>query len=295
MDHHKVLFSEAGSRVDAFVARLYPQYSRSILKTLFNDQKITVNHKQVKPSYSLSENDVIDINLDSFNQPTDHIDLPIIFENDDVVIVDKPAGVLTHSKGQLNTEGTVASFLSDKITDKELTGNRAGIVHRLDRATSGVIAGAKTNNAQKFLQKQFAKRNTKKTYYAIVEGWPKQDEAIIDVPIGRNPKHPQTFMATAQGKTAQTYYKVIQKAEIDEHKHALLQLKPTTGRTHQLRVHLKHIGNPIIGDAVYGSLLKAPRMMLHAQLLELTLPDKTRKVFVSEIPTLMMDYINAKQ
>jgi 23S rRNA pseudouridine1911/1915/1917 synthase len=188
------------------------------------------------------------------------------------------------SKGSFNPEATVASWLRGRITSeraKEFNGesNRAGIVHRLDRTTSGVMICAKNEPAQRWLQKQFSTRNVKKTYIAIVAGHLKEKEAIIDMPIERNPAQPKTFRASNTGKPAMTHYKVLSETP----KHSVLELQPTTGRTHQLRVHLRAIGHPIVGDTLYGGEA-ALRIYLHALELELTLPDHQRKVFSSPLP-----------
>ena len=127
------------------------------------------------------------------------IELPIVYEDEDVIVVNKPEGILSHSKGVMNEESTVASFIAPKLSS-ELAGNRAGIVHRLDRATSGLIITAKNQDAQAKLQKQFSQRRVKKTYLAIVEGIPEINEAVIEAPIERNPKKPQTFRVNAEGK-----------------------------------------------------------------------------------------------
>jgi RluA family pseudouridine synthase len=184
-----------------------------------------------------------------------------------------------HSKGAFNPEATVATFLQKYITDME--GERAGIVHRLDRATSGVIICAKTQDALSWLQKQFSQRKVKKTYMAIAMGGFQQKHAIIDMPIERNPKKPQTFRTGVNGKPAITEYEVV-----DSNKDMnLIKLSPQTGRTHQLRVHLSQLGHPILGDKFYGGP-PAKRLFLHAQQLEITLPSRERKVFSSPLPQI---------
>jgi 23S rRNA pseudouridine1911/1915/1917 synthase len=161
-------------------------------------------------------------------------------------------------------------------------------VHRLDRATSGVIIAAKSSESLKYLQKQFSQRRTKKTYYAVVEDWPEQDDALIDATLLRNPKKPQTFKVGAGGKPAQTEYKVVKKFEKSGQKYTLLELKPVTGRTHQLRVHLAYIGHPIVGDAVYGKA--GGYTYLHAARLEATLPGGERKVFEAPLPKIFKEF-----
>jgi 23S rRNA pseudouridine1911/1915/1917 synthase len=219
----------------------------------------------------------------------EEIDLPILYQDKNVIVIDKPAGVLTHSKGSMSTEGTVASFISPLINSYELLGNRAGIVHRLDRATSGVIITAKNAETMKYLQKQFSQRKTKKTYFAIVEGWPEPESALIDAPIERNPKKPQSFRVGSSGKTAQTEYKTIKKIEKNGQKYALLELKPVTGRTHQLRVHLTYTKHPIVGDSVYAKA--GDKMYLHAYSLEITLPGGERKVFEATLPKIFKEFL----
>lgn len=239
---------------------------------------MSVNGKaQPKPSYKIREHDEIVVDFDD-NQHLDipDIDLEVLYEDDDCVVISKPVGILTHSKGDFNPEATVATWLSSRLTG--MSGERAGIVHRLDRATSGVMICAKTPEALSWLQKQFAQRRTRKTYEAVVVGHLKQPEAVIDMPIERNPKKPQTFRVGSNGKSALTAYKVIKEGD----KYSLAELKPTTGRTHQLRVHLEHLGHPIVGDNFYGAPA-ADRLYLHAKSLELTLPNRERKVF--EVPT----------
>jgi 23S rRNA pseudouridine1911/1915/1917 synthase len=160
-----------------------------------------------------------------------------------------------------------------------MSGNRAGIVHRLDRATSGVMILAKNPDTLSMLQKQFSQRKTKKAYEAIIVGSLPNPEANIDMPIERNPKKPQTFRVGVNGKTAQTYYKTVKTND----KYSLLELKPVTGRTHQLRVHLKQLDHPIVGDTLYGGKV-ADRLYLHAKSLEITVPGSQRKVFDAEVP-----------
>jgi 23S rRNA pseudouridine1911/1915/1917 synthase len=280
---------DVGKRVDVFVAKQYPQFARASLEVLFDNNLVQINGQIAKAGAKLREGDILAVDETIlFNEP-ESIDLPIIYEDENVLVINKPTGVLTHSKGNLNTEGTVASFLLPKITDKKLVGNRAGIVHRLDRATSGVIIVAKNSATLKHLQKQFNQRKTKKTYVAIAEGWPEPDQAIIDAPIKRNPKKPQTFMVGADGKSAQTEYKTEENFQRKGKKYSLLELKPATGRTHQLRVHLAYIGHPIVGDRVYGEA--GEHMYLHAESLEVTLPEGKREIFKAPLPKIFNEFI----
>lgn len=267
------------TRLDVYVHEQLPELSRAFVRKLLDQQKITVNQAYERPSYTVKPGDSVDIriNLDKL-RAIPAIPLPIVYEDDDCLVIDKPAGILTHSKGAFNPEGTVATFIRPKI-NKELSGDRAGIVHRLDRATSGLIICAKHPTAVSWLQKQFSERKVKKTYYAVIQGQLTPAEAVIDMPIERHPKTPKLFRASLQGKPALTEYMVSQSGT----HYSLIELRPKTGRTHQLRVHLKQLGHPIVGDTLYDGE-PADRLYLHATELELTLPNHQRQVFTSPLP-----------
>jgi len=282
MKEFTVSQAEAGMRLDVFVATMYPDFTRSSLEALFDKELVQVNKSTAKPSYKVRASDVIRVDETLLKAEPAAISLPIIYEDDDVVVINKPDGILSHSKGALNLEGSVASFIKPKLTDKNLTGNRAGIVHRLDRHTSGVIITARSETAQKWLQKQFSTRKVKKSYVAIVEGTLEPDKALIDAPIARNPKKPQTFAVSPLGRPAQTEYETLRPIIKNGKHYTLVGLMPRTGRTHQLRVHLAYIQHPIVGDNIYGRA--GPKLLLHAKSLELTLPDRHRKVFSAAIP-----------
>ena len=281
--------SDVGQRVDIFLANQFPEFTRSALSNLFGQAGILVNNTVSKAGYRLRNGDRIQIDTSMFFLKPPQLELPVIYEDNNVAVINKPAGVLTHAKGVLNTEATVASFLHSKINDKHLSGNRAGIVHRLDRDTSGVIIGAKNSATATWLQKQFANRKVEKTYLAIVKGWLSEPAAKIEVPLARNPRRPQTFHADHSGKRAETTYKVIKKIEKRSGRYALIEMKPTTGRTHQLRVHMAYIGHPIIGDKIYGSASIGP-MMLHAMSLKLTLPDHKKHIFKTPMPARFSEF-----
>ena len=171
-----------------------------------------------------------------------------------------------------------------KYTTFNADTNRPGIIHRLDRDTSGVIVGARNDETAVLLQKQFSNRKTKKIYLAITDGQPKLDQAHIDLPIGRNKSKPSTFRVDPSGKSANTSYTVLSKNE----KYSLILLQPQTGRTHQLRVHLSYLNVPILGDKIYGR--SAERLFLHAYSLEITMPNGERKIFTSPIPDAFKKY-----
>ena len=265
-------------RLDIYLSTKFDTtISRSLWQKYIKAGYVSVNNKvATTPKFEVDETDEIALNLPEKEQT--NVDLPILYEDDDVIVVNKPSGLLTHAKGGLSDEPTVAEIIRPKTSFATDT-DRPGIVHRLDRDTSGLLIIAKNPESAAHLQRQFAERTAKKTYIAITDGKPKLNAAKIDLPIGRNPSAPSTFRIDPNGKPAQTTYHVL--AENDAQ--SLVELKPTTGRTHQLRVHLAHLNAPILGDRVYGKSSDC-RMMLHAQKLEITLPSGERKVFEAAIP-----------
>ncbi len=263
-------------RLDAFVSDRLADYSRATIAKFIKQGSITVNGTLSSPSYKLRSGDTVSINI--AENVLESIDLPVVYEDDNVMVIDKPAGILTHSKGTFSHEGTVASFIEPKLSADLEGSNRGGIVHRLDRDTSGIMICAKNAATQSYLQKQFQDRKTKKLYTAVVEGIPKETEAILKWPIGRNPKKPQTFRVDINGKLAETHFTLLRSGA----KRSLVELRPSTGRTHQLRVHMTYLGHPIVGDRLYGKV--ADRLYLHATSLEITIPGGHRRVFSSPVP-----------
>lgn len=269
-------------RLDAYLAQYWPETSRSVWQKHIKAGHVQVNGEvETSAKRLLEEDDEVTTNTPDLASH-DGETLPVVYQDDNVIVINKPIGVLTHSKGALNDEFTVADFFKRYSTYHADT-NRPGIVHRLDRDTSGLLIGALNDETASLLQRQFSERKTKKTYIAVVDGHPDPAEAIIDLPIGRNPKSPSQFRVDPKGKPAQTYYKVLASND----KHSLVELQPRTGRTHQLRVHMAHIGTPIHGDKVYGKA--ADRLYLHAAKLEITIPEGQRKVFTAAIPPEFAD------
>ena len=285
--HFKVNQGYNDSRADVCIAAMLPNFTRSSLKQLFEKGLVSVGDKVIKASYHLRAGDQLNVDTRPLFGKLPAINLNIIFEDRNVIVLNKPAGILTHAKGGLSNEATVASFIKKKLNDKKLTGNRARIVHRLDRGTRGAIITAKNELAQKWRQKQFSTRKVSKTYRAIVEGVPEPREAIIDAPIERSPKKPQTFRVGSSGRPAQTEYKLLKILN----QLSILELRPLTGRTHQIRVHLKYIGHPIVGDRVYGHAGK--HLHLHAKSLGVTLPDGRKKQFEAPEPDYFTELANS--
>lgn len=271
--------SHDSPRLDVFITENSDLLNRSIAGKLCSQNKVKVNG-EIRPSkhrVRVGDEIAIDYQTGGSKISRQSKQIKIIFENDDVIVIDKPVGVLSHSKGGFNSEFTVEDFIKPKLSDIE--GPRAGIVHRLDRATSGVMICAKNEKSHKWLQKQFAERKTEKSYTAIVTGKPEPSEAVIDIAITRDPKSPKKFIASSIGKSAQTYYKVLKSNA----KRSLLKLQPKTGRTHQLRVHMSYINHPIIGDDLYGKE-HSSRMLLHASELKITLPNFEKRTFTAKPP-----------
>ncbi len=280
-------YSENSSaRLDIALQQQLPDLTRSHIRKLLDNGKILVNNQTYKAGYKLKKGDLVLIDYDESDKQINDINLPIIYEDNDCLVIDKPVGVLSHSKGSYNPEPTVASFIAEKIDGLE--GERAGIVHRLDRMTSGIMICAKNQESHKWLQKQFAQRKVKKTYVAIINAGLEPKKAIIDMPIERDPRSPKQFRVGKSGKEAQTNYEVVES----NHQYSRIILKPETGRTHQLRVHLKQLGYPIIGDILYGGK-EYSRLMLHAKELEITLPNKQRQVFKASLPGEFIDIMKS--
>ncbi|HUD06873.1 MAG TPA: RluA family pseudouridine synthase [Candidatus Saccharimonadales bacterium] len=266
------------SRLDLFIGSKLPQLSRSFIQKLCEDGTVLVNGKTSRPGYRLKKSDKVSLDYDiSDMPPIPEIDIPIIYEDDDTIVIDKPAGILSHPVSSSNSEPSVASFIKQR--DLKLDGDRAGIVHRLDRPTSGVMITAKNTESLKWLQKQFSSRIVAKTYLAVVSGHPEKPEAIIEMPIARSLKKARLFETSNVGKDAVTYYKVIKQSP----NYSMLRVEPKTGRTHQIRVHLAKLGHPIVGDDIYGGK-PADRLYLHANSLEIKLPPKDQKQFEAKTP-----------
>lgn len=273
-----------GKRTDKLIADYFPSYPRAALHKLFESGDVEMNEKPVKPGIKVRLGDNIRIDLSPLEITIADIELPVIYEDSDVLVVNKPAGVISHARGRYFDEPSVASFVRQKVA--HLTGERSGIVHRLDRATSGVMVCAKNPEALSWLQRQFSDRKVQKTYMAVVVGSMPTDEGIIDMPIARNPAKPVTFHVDPTGKDSVTNYKVVSS----HNGYTLLELKPVTGRTHQLRVHLNHLKHPIVGDDLYPGE-PAERLMLHAYSLTITLPSKEQVTFTAPIPEEFSKYI----
>ncbi len=239
-------------RLDVYLTRQVENATRNKVQQAIANGSVLVNGKEVKSSYNVSPSDVIQVR---FPRPpklvakAEAIPLRILYEDDQLLVVDKPAGMVTHP-AYGNYTGTLVNALlhhTNQLSEvnKEL---RPGIVHRLDKETSGLLVIAKTDQAHSFLAKQFARRTIEREYWAVVWGKFKQQKGIIEANLGRSKKDRRKVAVTSEGKHAATEYSVIREFDFL----TLLRLKLRTGRTHQIRVHLSHIGHPVFGDPTYG-------------------------------------------
>ena len=271
-------------RIDAYLSEKLEDTSRVTIQRLIANAKVLVNGKTVKASYKVQVGDTIqveeeipvEISLKAQNIPVD-----IIYEDQDIIVVNKPKGMVVHPANGNPDETLVNAIMA--ICKDSLSGIggeiRPGIVHRLDKDTSGIIIVAKNDKAHIHLSEQIKEHQVKKTYIALVRGIVKENEATINMPIGRSEKDRKKMAVTKKGKEAITHFKVIQRYD----KYTLLQVNIETGRTHQIRVHLSQIGYPIVGDEVYSNgknEWNVKGQCLHAKSLEFTHPITGEKMYL---------------
>ena len=288
----------AAERLDKYIAKNVACLNRSKLKA--GATSILVNGKAQKISYKVRPNDKIEVDWQE-TVPTDIIpeDIPlnIIYEDDDVTVVNKAQGMVTHPASG-NWSGTLVNALLFRWGSGETNELRPGIVHRLDKDTSGVIITARTRAAEEILQKQIRAHTTKKEYIAIAVGVPKSASGIIKTQIVRDEADRKKFKAvtdTTAGKSAITYYRCFAVYG----NYSLFRVRLGTGRTHQIRVHLKYLGCPILGDSVYGKkdkIFPDATLMLHARRLSIELPSGERREFTAPVPArfkAILHYLHA--
>jgi 23S rRNA pseudouridine1911/1915/1917 synthase len=288
----------AGMRLDQFLVSRLPDISRARVQELISQGKALVNGKPAKPSLRLRGGETIEISAPAPRPPlratAEEIPLDIVYEDDDLAVVNKPAGMMVHA-GAGSTEdarnrGTLVNALLHHFGTLSAVGGelRPGIVHRLDRNTSGLIVVAKHDRAHRKLAEQFSRRQVHKTYIALVHGWLKQDRGTIQSAISRD-RLRRTRMTTRRtgGREAVSHYQVLERIASPYGKFSLLKVTIETGRTHQIRVHLSSIGHPVVGDTIYGApreivpgdktkhalpSLALPRNFLHAAAIEFQQP-----------------------
>jgi len=271
-------------RLDHYISGVLALLSRSQIKT--RNLKAKINGKDVKISRIVKQGDKLELFWDekaNENIIPQNIPLDIIYEDDRCVVINKAQGMVVHP-GAGNRQGTMANALCFRKKSSLLPGLRPGIVHRLDKDTSGIIIAAYDDDTCAFLAQQFKSRSVKKTYIAVICGVPGEINGRVETFIAREQKNRKRFSVSSSGKTAVTFYKVIKIWK----NHSLVLLRPKTGRTHQLRVHMRYLNFPILGDSVYGCPDKQfpdASLMLHSKSLEITLPGETNaRVFSSPLP-----------
>ena len=291
----QVTAPRAGSRLDRFLALELPDFSRSRLQALIAEGCVRLNGAVPRQREVVRSGDVVTLEVpavEKIETVPEEIPLHILFEDDDLLVIDKPAGMVVHP-GAGNQEHTLVSALLHHCENLSGIGGkeRPGIVHRLDKETSGCLVVAKNDAAHRELSKQFAARTLTKTYLALVSGKPRQATGVIDAPIARHPVHRQrmSIAKNSRGRSAKTEYRVLRGGQ----EMSLVECALHSGRTHQIRVHLHHIGHPIMGDKVYApKLVKGfPRQMLHAWKLGFTHPG-TGAAMLLEAP-LPTDFTDA--
>ena len=292
----KIIVDEENIRLDSYIAKKCKDLSRTMIQKLIEEGEVLVNNSKKKISYKVNLNDEISINIpepEKTDLKPQKIPLDIIYEDDDIIVVNKPKGMVVHPANG-NPDGTLVNAIM-AICKNSLSGIggkiRPGIVHRLDKDTSGIIIVAKNDKSHINLSKQIKDRKMKKIYIALVKGVVNENEATIDMPIGRSTKDRKKMAVRKDGKQAVTHFKVLKRYS----KYTLLELKIDTGRTHQIRVHMAEIGHPVVGDMVYSkgkNDFGVVGQMLHAKSLDFTHPITGAKMHLeAELPQYFKDVI----
>ena len=294
-----VSVEDEGKRIDAYLASRNEELSRVAIQRLIDDEKILVNKKKTKASYKVQDGDLITLEEEQPKEVSlkaQEIPIEIIYEDKDIIVVNKPKGMVVHPANG-NPDGTLVNAIM-AICKDSLSGIggelRPGIVHRLDKDTSGVLIVAKNDKAHINMSEQIKEHEVEKTYIALVRGIVKENEASISMPIGRSDKDRKKMAVKKNGKGAITHFKVLER--FPKHNCTLLEIKIETGRTHQIRVHLSHIGYPVIGDEVYSSgknEWNIKGQCLHAKSLKFKHPTTDKEMFLeAKLPEYLENVID---
>ena len=286
-------------RIDSYLANIKPDLSRSTIQRLIEEQNILVNDKKVKCSYKLQEGDIISIKpieVKEIELKAQDIPVEVIYEDNDIIVVNKPKGLVVHPANG-NPDGTLVNALM-AICKDSLSGIggeiRPGIVHRIDKDTSGILGVAKNDKAHINLSEQIKNHEIEKTYIALVRGIVKENEATINMPIARSNKDRKKMAVVRDGKEAITHFKVLKR--YFNSNCTLLEVKIETGRTHQIRVHLSQIKYPIIGDEVYSNgknEWNIKGQCLHAKSLKFKHPTTGEEMFLeAKLPAYLSDLLD---
>ena len=285
---------DGGTRLDKFLVIRFPGYSRTLLQKLVREGFVKVDGRATRPGKTVEEGQVIDVRLPELTRPyalPENIPLDVIYEDDVLAIINKPAGLTIHP-GSGQRAGTLANALAYRFGElSNVQGQlRPGIVHRLDKDTSGVLLVAKVDRFHHFLATQFRERTVRKEYHAVAHGVVEFDSDMISLPIGPD-RHRPTRQAVRHdiGRASDSFYEVIERFP----RHTYVRVLPKSGRTHQIRVHMAALGHPLVADSLYGGkvgLIERPvrRQMLHAHKIAFTHPKSGERVeFVAPIPADM--------
>ncbi|MCI8443985.1 MAG: RluA family pseudouridine synthase [Clostridia bacterium] len=280
---------ECNQRIDSYLSQKNKDISRVAVQRLVKEEKVRVNGKKIKASYKVQENDQITLEEEKPKEialKAQDIPIKVIYEDQDIIVVNKPKGLVVHPANG-NPDGTLVNAIM-AICKDSLSGIggeiRPGIVHRLDKDTSGILIIAKNDKAHINMSEQIKEHKVEKTYIALVKGVVKENEATIHMPIGRSPKDRKKMAVVKTGKDAITHFKVLKRYD----NYTLLEVKIETGRTHQIRVHLSQIGYPIVGDMTYSNgknKWKIEGQCLHAKSLKFRHPITNQEMFLeAELP-----------
>ena len=286
-----------GMRLDAYITLKLNNLSRTNVKRLIEEANVLVNGKKQKVSYKVQKDDKIDVKIPEakeLNIKAENIPIEVVYEDSDIIVVNKPKGLVVHPANG-NWDGTLVNAVM-AICKDSLSGIggeiRPGIVHRLDKDTSGLLIIAKNDEAHMNMSNQIKNREVKKIYYALVRGVVPENEATINMPIARSTKDRKKMAVDKDGKEAVTHFKVIKRYE----KYTLLEVKIDTGRTHQIRVHLSQIGYPVVGDEVYSNgknEFNIHGQLLHAKSLDFKHPVTGEHMHLeAELPKEFSDVLN---
>lgn len=285
---------DEGLRLDKFLSNRYPDLSRVYLQKLIQEDEVFVNGKKEKASYKVKENDLIDIGdleVNELELEAQNIPLDIVYEDEDIIVINKEQGMIVHPAPGVYKDTLVNALLYHCKDLSSINGvKRPGIVHRIDKDTSGLLVVAKNDHSHEFLSNQLKDKTMNREYYALVHGVINENKGRINAPIGRDLKNRIKMAVVKDGKESITHFEVIERFS----KYTLIKCKLETGRTHQIRVHMAYIGYPLAGDPVYGvkPTLEGNGQYLHAYRLTLVHPRTNKEmVFESPIPEYFKNII----
>ena len=295
MNMKVVIKDDEGTRLDKYLSNQFPELSRVYIQKLIQDANVLVNNRQEKASYKVKENDEIfmeEVEISELNIEPENIPLDIVYEDNDIIVINKPQGMIVHPAPGVY-KGTLVNALLYHCKDlSSINGvKRPGIVHRIDKDTSGLIVVAKNDKAHEALSNQLKDKTMNREYIAIVHGIISENKGKINAPIGRDLKNRIKMAVVKDGKNAVTHFEVLERYK----DYTLVYCKLETGRTHQIRVHMDYIGHPLAADPVYGvrNTLPGAGQYLHATKLTLIHPVSNETLtFEAELPIYFKNMIN---